>query len=219
MIDVAIDIKVPYCWTGVIFRRYSKVVRILNYKIDIKRNVITDLVQIYLDKDTNIDTLMEQIRLMDSVVDARIREFHKGTLVLEVTSRGCPLYSILKYDSLCFKSENIKADGCIEMLLSVRKRRYINYIIKKIKKEAWNIRIENIKLHPRKHPISLRQEAIIKTALDLGYYDCPKKITLRALADILGISPSTLNEALRKAEKKIISSYFSSKRPISFKIE
>lgn len=56
--------------------------------------------------------------------------------------------------------------------------------------------------------ITARQEQIVKIALETGFYDFPRRITLRKLAEKLNVSPSTLSEILRRAEKNIIETYF-----------
>ncbi|MBB5253303.1 helix-turn-helix domain-containing protein [Sulfurisphaera ohwakuensis] len=56
--------------------------------------------------------------------------------------------------------------------------------------------------------ITARQEQIIKIALEAGYFDFPRRITLNQLAEKLNISSSTLAEILRRAEKNIIEAYF-----------
>lgn len=52
--------------------------------------------------------------------------------------------------------------------------------------------------------LSGKQLHIIKTALDSGYYDCPRQIDSRGLARKVGIAQSTLLEHLRKAQFKIL---------------
>ncbi|MCK4928222.1 MAG: helix-turn-helix domain-containing protein, partial [Methanosarcinales archaeon] len=53
-----------------------------------------------------------------------------------------------------------------------------------------------------------RQEEIIQAAFQKGYYDCPKRITVKELATIFDISQSTMGEILQRGEKKIISDHF-----------
>ncbi|MFH1770722.1 MAG: helix-turn-helix domain-containing protein [archaeon] len=50
------------------------------------------------------------------------------------------------------------------------------------------------------------QKEIIELAINKGYYEIPKKIDIRKLANIKKISHSTFQEHLKKAEKKIIPS-------------
>jgi len=51
------------------------------------------------------------------------------------------------------------------------------------------------------------QEYVLSIALEMGYFDYPHKITLKELSKVLDISPSTLNEILRRAIKKIVTHY------------
>ena len=56
--------------------------------------------------------------------------------------------------------------------------------------------------------ITSRQEQILRIALEAGFFDFPRKITLNQLAEKLNISASTLAEIIRRAEKNIIEAYF-----------
>lgn len=52
--------------------------------------------------------------------------------------------------------------------------------------------------------LTSRQELIIKAALELGFFDYPKKIHVKELAQLFGITPATLTETMRKAMKRIV---------------
>lgn len=56
--------------------------------------------------------------------------------------------------------------------------------------------------------LTARQEQILKIALEAGYFDYPKKITISELAEKLNMSVSTLSEILRRAEKNVILTFF-----------
>ena len=57
--------------------------------------------------------------------------------------------------------------------------------------------------------LSINQEKILKLALDLGYYNWPRRISINDLANRLNLSKVTVAEHLRKAEIKIIKKEFS----------
>jgi|GEM_PF-6193785 len=57
--------------------------------------------------------------------------------------------------------------------------------------------------------LTSRQELILKAALELGFFDYPKKIHVKELAQLFGITPASLTESLRKALKKIVKEYMS----------
>jgi hypothetical protein len=54
---------------------------------------------------------------------------------------------------------------------------------------------------------SLQQHLIIRTAFDNGWYEVPKKISIRNLANKLGLSKSTLADQLVKAEGLVVSGF------------
>jgi len=52
-----------------------------------------------------------------------------------------------------------------------------------------------------------RQTEIVKTAVEAGYYDTPRKTTLTELAARLGLAKSTCSETLHRAEEKIVKQF------------
>ncbi len=56
--------------------------------------------------------------------------------------------------------------------------------------------------------LTARQEQILKIAFEAGYFDYPKKIRIKELAEKLNISVSNLSEILRRAERNVIETFF-----------
>jgi predicted DNA binding protein len=55
--------------------------------------------------------------------------------------------------------------------------------------------------------LTRRQEAVLRKAFELGYYDYPSRINARELSNTLKITPSTLSEILRRSEHKLVNFY------------
>lgn len=53
-----------------------------------------------------------------------------------------------------------------------------------------------------------RQQEVVRTALELGYYDVPRSATHEDVAAELDVAPSTASEHLRKAEVALVRSAF-----------
>ncbi|MDY6931373.1 MAG: PAS domain S-box protein [Halobacteriota archaeon] len=56
--------------------------------------------------------------------------------------------------------------------------------------------------------LTARQRTIIQTALEEGFYDYPKKINLKELAEEFNVSISTISEIIRRGERNILKHYF-----------
>jgi predicted DNA binding protein len=52
-----------------------------------------------------------------------------------------------------------------------------------------------------------RQMKALKAAVELGYFDTPRRASIKDVAAALRVSPSTAVEHLRKAEKKVLENY------------
>jgi predicted DNA binding protein len=64
--------------------------------------------------------------------------------------------------------------------------------------------ITNISITSILPELTKHQKAAMEIAINKGYYEYPKKITLEELAEIIGVSYSTYQEHLKKAESKIV---------------
>ncbi|OYR79587.1 hypothetical protein DJ72_13860, partial [Halorubrum distributum] len=51
--------------------------------------------------------------------------------------------------------------------------------------------------------ITSRQEEILETAVDLGYYREPRQASLEDISEVVGITPGTVGEHLRKVEERV----------------
>jgi len=51
--------------------------------------------------------------------------------------------------------------------------------------------------------ITARQEEVLEAAVDLGYYSEPRQASLEEIGEVVGISPGTVGEHLRKAEERV----------------
>ncbi|MDY6817507.1 MAG: helix-turn-helix domain-containing protein [Halobacteriales archaeon] len=76
-----------------------------------------------------------------------------------------------------------------------------------------DVTIEEISGLKRMAPIveaqlSERQREAVEAAIELGYYELPRKADHSAVAETIDCAPSTAAEHLRKAESKLISSVF-----------
>lgn len=53
-------------------------------------------------------------------------------------------------------------------------------------------------------PLTERQLETIRTAFEEGYYEIPRRVTHRDIAEALDCSPSTVDEHLRRAEARVV---------------
>ncbi|HNU36416.1 MAG TPA: helix-turn-helix domain-containing protein, partial [Methanomassiliicoccales archaeon] len=55
------------------------------------------------------------------------------------------------------------------------------------------------------------EEVAVRAALEKGYYDYPRSVSLQELAKSFGVTASTMGEILQRGERNIIREYFRTK--------
>ena len=86
----------------------------------------------------------------------------------------------------------------------------LHTFITSLEKEGFRIRVlKKRSTLPTSSDLSDRQREVIHAAFHKGYYDVPRRISLKELADSMGVSPSSVDEILKRAQKKILSYYLS----------
>ncbi|MEM4082362.1 MAG: helix-turn-helix domain-containing protein [Saccharolobus sp.] len=177
---------------------------------------------------SNIDN-----KLLINILDIRV-EKDKGKVLIEIRGNEelaknlCeePL-KVTRYKSICIiydssdllnilsqyilMNGSVVSDGIIWTLILngySELRELLNSLIKITK----DVKVLKIVKAERRDAITARQEQILRIALEAGFFDYPRKIALKDLAKKLNMSPSSLSEIIRRAEKNIIIEYFKDRR-------
>ncbi|MDJ0275174.1 MAG: helix-turn-helix domain-containing protein [Nitrososphaerota archaeon] len=74
-------------------------------------------------------------------------------------------------------------------------------------------RVEQLNADRLVPSLTKKQEQLLSAALELGFYEVPKKIGVRELAEMFGISPRAVSEMLRRAHKRLVESYLGNAPP------
>ena len=126
-----------------------------------------------------------------------------------------PVMVVLERPAVCAAS-NDAAIVCLDCPLSAqeqpstwrfiaRKTSDFRQVLTHLEREGIETRIEDVAPLERKPTLTGRQREIMATAVASGYFEFPRKISLTALSQLVGVKPSTLSEILRSAERRIMS--------------
>lgn len=124
------------------------------------------------------------------------------------------LLLVLDRPAIC-KASNDAAIVCLECPFDsetqpgtwrfiARKSSDLRQIMAKLSREGIQTRIEDVAPLERRATLTGRQKEILGTAVNHGYFEFPRKISLTELSVMVGVKPSTLSEILRSAERRIM---------------
>jgi len=153
--------------------------------------------------------LEERIDRLERQFDVEIIPYKKGMYIGTINVESCILCKAVTITISYLTYERGFPDHRLEIHLVIREERDLKTIMDSFRDSQWKVELISKTHVTARNLVTEREEDLIKIAFDHGYYDFPKKVNLRQLAETVGISHSTLNEILHRGERKILREYFS----------
>ena len=120
-----------------------------------------------------------------------------------------PMYIAQRLGIIDYKETTINGNDIISFIATKENyKEFISYLTSNGIVSNISLKLENNYLLQPKYQLSSMQETAIKVAFYGGFYNNPKTTHLKDISTKLGISIPTVNEYIREAEQKILSSYF-----------
>ena len=156
----------------------------------------------------NISKILKKINAYEQVCKLDISPFKQGGYLGSIITNNCITCQALT-QSGCFLNHAINLrDAKVEWHLIMGDEKALAKLIEVLEMNGCIVELKSKTHLNKKNILTSKQEEIIKIALEKGYFDYPKRISLRELSKSLRISFSTLNEILHRGEKKIIRNYY-----------
>lgn len=156
---------------------------------------------------TDAERVCEEIRSYDSVTDLTVFETacHRRRIQIETTTpllltaiqtSGIPLRMPFEISNGTMDLDATIPQHQLSKLGANLSKYGIEYTIERIQPEADS---ESL--------LTDRQQWLLYEAIDRGYYDTPRRITLVELADELDIAKSTCSETLHRLEERVLKQF------------
>ena len=201
-----IKIKFPEkIWISEIFKNFKdirmEIISFLPY--DLEKSIGNAMIEIM---HYNVESIIELIKNHNSVYDFNILEKEENSIKFNVKTKDpYLLYGVIKYGVLVDFPVNVREGYAYWRLISTRKgidnllnffeEKNVEYKLLKIGNSPYSIEDEKTKLN-------FDEIEILDKALEYGFFEIPRKISLENLAKNLGKSKSALSVILRKIIRK-----------------
>lgn len=126
--------------------------------------------------------------------------------VITWAEQGSIIDSIIKKNCV-FIGPTVVKDGVENWHIMAPTREELQDAVASLEKYADIAYIRNAEGTGQDVGLPERQVKTLKSAIDMGYFDTPRRASIKDVAKKLGVSPSTAVEHLRKAEKKVLENY------------
>lgn len=206
MMEVILKIRMPDNWVKDVSKKFSTPIKFIEC-MPFGDSGGRGLIEINSEGE-RIDDIIEEIKDHPDVCRVDISPLKDGGVLGSIVTNKCMACRALT-GSDCFLTTALSlGDGRVQWKLITGGEGSLFNLIKKLKAYGCEVELKSTTHLTKKTMLTSRQEEIIRAAFEKGYYDYPKKITIKELARIFDIAPSTLNEILQRGEKKVMRWYF-----------
>lgn len=202
MMEVILTLRIPESW-------FEDVAPLLDRPVTVLESVPDGvaggrgLVEIRGD-DEATRAVIEAIRSHPSVCHVEFVPLPEGGVLGEVVTSKCVACTALTGVDCFLTSASARSDGRVDWKLVTGSEGSLKELVDRLVARGCEVDIRRSRRPDLPRPLTDRQEEILRIALEAGYYDQPKRATIKVLAKRVGIAPSTYQEILQRAERKVM---------------
>jgi predicted DNA binding protein len=192
------------CWAERAARDWDATINVRSCRLRPDGHSVQLWVEILAD-DRDMQGIKDQIQ--NEAADTEIIRVKEGKAFGLVVCSRCIVAHAMRNVACTVISQRVDRDGSVELQLLAGGRSIFRRLVEGLRSGGVEVEVHGLTSSISDvdgGKITARQEQIIRKALELGYYDYPRKIRQKKLADACGVSSSTLSELLRRAERNII---------------
>ena len=206
MLEAVISITPPHSWIKRVTAEFPSVIRVLDCRSLPEGEGVQELFEVTSNSDLS-DKIVEYLRQDAYVYDVDIVKADRRRVIGSLKTHKCTACKTFA-DANCFiTSATSKPDGKLEWAV-LGSDTMVKSLMQGLEKQQVTGEVLRISKLKGEEELTARQEEILQIALEKGYFEFPKKITLRQLAKVLDVSPATLTEILRRGQKRVLEEHF-----------
>lgn len=197
-VEATIEVSRTDCWI-------TNVVNPNDPKAEVKRLKIGPEVTLHKITSTiERETMISRLRELRGVIVKVTREGKKSIWAQSLSCTACKFMS--NSDVSLLSSKTVDKGHVIYRILVSSKRR-LDTLLKEMEQSDLEPRLMKYE-ESSKLMLTDREREVLLIALKKGYFEPDRQTSMKELAEILGVSTSSLRDVLRRGLKKIVRQYF-----------
>lgn len=204
--EVQLTIRIPRSWFEDVGGLFDRPVTFIQSVPDGQQGG-RGLIEIRGDDEATA-AVVEAIRAHPSVCSVDFIPLPEGGVLGHVVTSRCAACRALTGVDCFLMSAQARADGRVDWNLITGGEGSLKELVDRLVAEGCEVEIRRARRPEMRRALTDRQEEVIRMALEAGYYDQPKRATIKDLARRAGVAPSTFQEILQRAERKVMLSSF-----------
>jgi len=206
LLEAVISIVPPHSWIRRITSEFPAVIRVLDCKSLPDADGVQELFEVRSAPELS-KKIVDYLRQDSYVYDVDIVKGDRGRVIGSLKTHKCTACKTFAGANCFLVSATSKPEGKLEWIV-LGSDTMVRSLMEGLEKQSVDGDVVRIYKLQEEGELTARQEEILQIALEKGYFEFPKKITLRQLAKVLDVSAATLTEILRRGQKKVLQEHF-----------
>ena len=192
-------------WIDAITSRYRAKFRLLHSKPSRGRDGVLQPFEITVDQGFK-EKMLGHLTNSAEISEFEVTDSGHGRLFGLIRSKGVIMRCIAESDCFLISASGEYGVPIAWKVLGTKSS--LRRLMTGLKKRKIRYEVADISAVKRKRVLTTRQEWLLRSAFERGYFDYPKKVRIRPLAGLLGVTAPTLHESLRKTQRRLIEEHF-----------
>jgi predicted DNA binding protein len=155
---------------------------------------------------------MEDIRARPEIISLEVVESSEGRVVGSVAMRELWIIWTIVNCGCFLESAWSSGDGRAAFRVLSGSEGSLPNLIKAISSHGVDIEINRIARTVDRPVVTRKQEKVLRLALERGFFDYPRRVTLEELALMSGMSTSTVAETIKRGERNVLKAFLEKRR-------
>jgi predicted DNA binding protein len=209
--EATLSIKMPQGPVCEVLKRVRGQAQLVDFKIGRGKLAFHHLVEILAPAGES-ERSLETLRSAPAIKELDIASTGRGRITVNAVTTGCPMCKTISSSDCFVLGARSGPEGEVEWRLLLRDDVSLEGLTEDLVKAGFRANVIKVVRVKRAGRLTARQEEALKAALDLGYFDYPRRVRLSRLAGLLNVTPGSLSETLRRGERNAIEEYLSRKK-------
>jgi predicted DNA binding protein len=201
MIRATLIIRGVTCWAEKLARTSNVAINVHSCRPNSDAQSVQNWVEI-IGENEKIGQIKDAIS--EQVISSEIVKVKDGKAFGVVVSSKCAAAEALRDLTCTIASHAVERDGSMRLEVLTSGRDTLKQVTDRLLSSGAEVEVVKLTSNVENEKLTNRQEQIVRKALEMGYYEYPRRIRQKELANACGVASSTLAELLRRAERNIL---------------
>ncbi|MEI6797204.1 MAG: helix-turn-helix domain-containing protein, partial [Methanomassiliicoccales archaeon] len=196
MTEVVLAVTMPDSWVRQISERHDVSVRILDC-IPTANEGGRSLFEIEAGS-ADPEAVLESMRAHPDIERVDVTAIEEDRILGSVVVRKCSSCRMIMQSKCFLQGARSLKDGRIELRVVGGVEGSLQDLLNKLRQDGCTVDLQRVSRGDAETAVTHRQEAVIRKAMEMGYFDYPRRGGLKELAQEMGVSQSTVAEVLQR---------------------